>query len=331
VRGKYEFKQSIGKGRFSRVWLVENRLTKQPYAMKIAKGNEGREIFLSELSVLSRIRHPNIVQLIETFETAKRFYMVLQLATGGDLFDRVLCQPQGYFTEQNAARIMKMVLDGVQYLHRLGITHRDLKPDNLLFYHPGPDSDILISDFVVAHVCKGGGNHLMHTVCGAPEYISPELLSKKPYTSAVDLWALGVVAYILLSGTFPFADDSDSNRPNIKLFKLILKGSFSYEDKVWQGVGDVAKDFINKLLVVDPGKRMTATDALQHPWIKSNGSRDSSHEELSTSPSANSDSSSEKSTSGRRRKIRRKDARKQLDPELSKLKQRILVHHKPLN
>ena len=101
--------------------------------------------------------------------------------------------------------------------------------------------------------------------------------------------------------------------------------------KVWQGVSDVAKDFINKLLVVDCSKRMTATDALQHPWIKSIGSRDNSHEELSTSASSISDSSLEKSTSERRRKIRKKDARKLLDPELSMLKQRILVHHKQLN
>lgn len=232
VTAKYCFKQSIGKGRYSRVWLVENRLTKQPYAMKIAIGNEGKEIYQNELAVLGRIRHPNIIQLIETFETTEKFYMVLELATGGDLFDRVVSQPHGHFNEFDAARIMKMVLDGVKYLHKLGITHRDLKPDNLLFYHPGHNSKILITDFVIANVRKSDGNNFMQTGCGTPEYIAPEVLSRKPYTSAVDLWALGVVTYIILSGAFPFVDDDTSNIPNIKLYKLILKGSYSFDFKV---------------------------------------------------------------------------------------------------
>lgn len=335
VTGKYDFKKSIGKGRYSRVLLVENRLTKQPYAMKIAIGQEGKEIYQSELSILSRIRHPHVIQLIETFETSERFYMVLQLATGGDLFDRVVSQPRGHFGEGEAARILAMVLDGVQYLHRLGITHRDLKPDNLLFYHPGHDSNILITDFVIANMRTSGGNDFMRTGCGTPEYIAPEVLARKPYTSAVDLWALGVVAYIVLSGSFPFVDDPTSNRPNIKLYKLILKGAYSYQDKVWEGVSSIAKDFISKLLVVDPEKRTSAAEALEHPWIREHAVTGAADEQQrnrqKTSLSSGSDDSSSSLTSAtsplsEQPRSKREASR---DPELSILKECILAHHSP--
>ena len=113
-----------------------------------------------------------------------------------------------------------------RYLHSLGITHRDLKPENLLYYHPGHDSKILITDFGLSS-CRKSGEIYMHTTCGTPEYISPELLARKPYTSQVDLWAVGVITYILLSGTMPFDED---NQP--KIYRLILKAKYSYAGEV---------------------------------------------------------------------------------------------------
>ncbi|KAK4813886.1 hypothetical protein QYF61_002717 [Mycteria americana] len=341
VTAKYDIKALIGRGSFSRVVRVEHKATKQPYAIKMieTKYREGREVCESELSVLRRVRHTNIIQLIEVFETQDRVYMVMELATGGELFDRIIAK--GSFTERDATRVLQMVLDGVKYLHTLGITHRDLKPENLLYYHPGTDSKIMITDFGLASARKKGDDCLMKTTCGTPEYIAPEILVRKPYTNSVDMWALGVISYILLSGTMPFEDDNRT-----RLYRQILKGKYSYSGEAmchrplailaaltqifstsflnwgmarldsrsvtaysstrvyciscilisegqqscsclvnrgesalellsckhnlpWPSVSNLAKDFIDRLLTVDPSDRMTALQALKHPWVVS--------------------------------------------------------------
>uniref|UniRef100_A0A5F8GUC3 Protein kinase domain-containing protein n=1 Tax=Monodelphis domestica TaxID=13616 RepID=A0A5F8GUC3_MONDO len=140
----------IGRGSFSRVVRVEHKATKQSYAIKMieTKYREGREVCESELCVLRHVRHTNIIQLIEVFETQERVYMVMELATRGELSDWIIAK--GSFTERDATRVLQMVLDGVKYLHTLGITRRDLKPENLLYYHPGIDSKIMITDFGLA-------------------------------------------------------------------------------------------------------------------------------------------------------------------------------------
>ncbi|XP_004564660.1 serine/threonine-protein kinase H1 homolog [Maylandia zebra] len=264
VTAKYEIKALIGRGSFSRVVRVEHKSTRQPYAIKMieTRYREGREVCESELCVLRRVRHTNIIQLMEVFETAERVYMVMELATGGELFDRIIAR--GSFTERDATRVLQMVLDGVKYLHTLGITHRDLKPENLLYYHPGPDSKIIITDFGLASSRKKGGECLMKTTCGTPEYIAPEILVRKPYTNAVDMWALGVISYILMSGTMPFEDDN-----RMRLYRQILKGKYSFSGEPWPSVSNLAKDFVERVLTVDPSERLTAGQALKHPWIVS--------------------------------------------------------------
>ncbi|XP_075044913.1 serine/threonine-protein kinase H1 [Mixophyes fleayi] len=264
VTAKYDIKALIGRGSFSRVVRVEHKASKQPYAIKMieTKYREGREVCESELSVLRRVRHTNIIQLIEVFETQERVYMVMELATGGELFDRIIAK--GSFTERDATHMLQMVLEGVKYLHTLGITHRDLKPENLLYYHPGTDSKIMITDFGLASARKKGDDCLMKTTCGTPEYIAPEILVRKPYTNSVDMWALGVISYILLSGTMPFEDDNRT-----RLYRQILKGKYSYSGEPWPSVSNLAKDFIDRLLMVEPCNRMTATQALKHPWVVS--------------------------------------------------------------
>ncbi|XP_075898801.1 serine/threonine-protein kinase H1 homolog [Nelusetta ayraudi] len=262
VTAKYDIKALIGRGSFSRVVRVEHKSTRQPYAIKMieTRYREGREVCESELCVLRRVRHANIIQLMEVFETAERVYMVMELATGGELFDRIIAR--GSFTERDATRVLQMVLDGVKYLHTLGITHRDLKPENLLYYHPGADSKIIITDFGLASSRKKGDECLMKTTCGTPEYIAPEILVRKPYTNAVDMWALGVISYILLSGTMPFEDDN-----RMRLYRQILKGKYSFSGEPWPSVSNLAKDFVERILTVEPGKRLTAGQALKHPWI----------------------------------------------------------------
>ena len=148
----------------------------------------------------------------------------MEFATGGDLLDRILSV--GHFTEKDAVRIVKMLLEGVEYLHGLAITHRDLKPENILFYHTGPSSKILISDFGLSAFFKGPQNGLK-TLCGTPEYMAPEMLVDSPYTCAVDMWSTGVITYVLLSGKLPFYHENNAN-----LFKLILKVRYDYSDEV---------------------------------------------------------------------------------------------------
>uniref|UniRef100_A0A8C4RRW6 Si:ch211-27e6.1 n=1 Tax=Erpetoichthys calabaricus TaxID=27687 RepID=A0A8C4RRW6_ERPCA len=259
---EYNIKALIGRGSFSRVVRVEHRATKQPFAIKIieTKAKEGREVCESELNVLRRVSHRNIIQLMEVFESHERVYMVMELATGGELFDRIIAK--GSFTERDATRVLQMVLDSIKYLHSLGITHRDLKPENLLYYHPGVDSKILVTDFGLASSGNKAGDWLMRTTCGTPEYIAPEILLRKPYTNAVDAWALGVITYIMLSGSMPFEEENRT-----RLYRMILKGRYSFAGEPWPNVSNLAKDFITRLLTIDPNDRMTASQALKHPWI----------------------------------------------------------------
>ncbi|XP_014769309.1 serine/threonine-protein kinase H1 homolog [Octopus bimaculoides] len=291
VTAKYDIKALIGRGSFSKIVRVEHKITKQPYAIKMINRTEGREVFESELNVLRRVRHPNIIQLVEVFECKQKVYMVMELATGGDLLDRII--GKGYFSEADAITVLKMVFEGVRYLHSLGITHRDLKPENLLYYHPGNDSKIMITDFGLSATRKGPDNW-MNTACGTPEYIAPEILARKPYTSQVDLWAVGVITFILLSGEMPFEEDNKT-----RLFRLILKAKYNYARELWKHVSNMAKDFIDRLLVLEPKERMTSSQAIAHAWLRSHGNQ-SSYRNLQHTNSSNSTQSSKSSNKSNR-------------------------------
>ncbi|XP_070841853.1 serine/threonine-protein kinase H1-like [Chaetodon trifascialis] len=282
VTARYDIRALIGRGSFSRVVRVEHRATRQPFAIKMmeVEAPEGREVCASELAVLQRVSHSNVIQLIEVFQFPRRVYMVLELATGGELLDRVVSR--GHFTERDATVALRMVLTGVGYLHNLGITHRDLKPENLLYYHPGADSRLLVTDFGLATFGgAGAGSEVsgpeqsedgddaredrtwsLRTTCGTPEYMAPEVLLRRPYSCAVDMWALGVIAYIVLSGSMPFEDDSRT-----RLYRSIVRGKYSFHGDPWPSVSNLAKDFIRRLLPLDPTARLTADQAIHHPWV----------------------------------------------------------------
>ncbi|XP_037078038.1 serine/threonine-protein kinase H1-like [Pollicipes pollicipes] len=259
VVAKYEVKALVGRGTYSRVVRAESRVTRRPAAIKmieVAAGRgAGRQTFDSELRILRKLRHPNVIQLIEVFESPEKLYLVLELATGGDLFDRI--QSRGVFGEWDAARVLRMVLDGVRYLHGVGVTHRDLKPDNVLYYHPGADSKVLITDFGLAAARQREDDIYMYTPCGTPEYIAPEVVTRRPYTCSVDMWAIGVMTFIMLSGTFPFENSS-----RLRLYKLIMRAKFSFEGEAWSTVSEEAQRFISSLLDPNAVTRRTAAGAL---------------------------------------------------------------------
>ena len=227
VTSKYEIKALIGKGSFSDVLRVDSKLTKEPFAIKILKvRNEQEEDLLNaELEVLRSFSHCYIIHLEEVIISKECTYLIMELATGGELYDRI--KSRGHLDEVYSCNITQMILEGLQYLHSNGITHRDLKPENLLFYHPGRDSKILITDFGFSKVRNNSIDCSMTTWCGTPEYIAPELLKKVPYSSKVDLWAVGVIVYVMLSGHLPFSADTTP-----KLFKQIMTCNFSFMKEV---------------------------------------------------------------------------------------------------
>nr|XP_025843847.1 calcium/calmodulin-dependent protein kinase type 1B [Vulpes vulpes] len=188
----------------------------------------------------------------------------MELVTGGELFDRIM--ERGSYTEKDASHLVGQVLGAVSYLHSLGIVHRDLKPENLLYATPFEDSKIMVSDFGLSKIQAG---NMLGTACGTPGYVAPELLEQKPYGKAVDVWALGVISYILLCGYPPFYDESDP-----ELFSQILRASYEFDSPFWDDISESAKDFIRHLLERDPQKRFTCQQALQHLWISGDAALD---------------------------------------------------------
>ncbi|XP_046425572.1 calcium/calmodulin-dependent protein kinase type 1 isoform X5 [Neodiprion pinetum] len=264
VDEKYILKELLGTGAFSEVRLAESKEKPgQMFAVKIIdkKALKGKEDSLeNEIKVLRRLTHPNIVQLLETFEDKHKVYLVMELVTGGELFDRIV--EKGSYTEKDASGLIRQVLEAVDYMHEQGVVHRDLKPENLLYYSPDEDSKIMISDFGLSKMEDSG---IMATACGTPGYVAPEVLAQKPYGKAVDVWSIGVISYILLCGYPPFYDENDAN-----LFAQILRGEFEFDSPYWDDISDSAKDFIKKLMCVNVDERYTCKQALAHPWISGN-------------------------------------------------------------
>ncbi|XP_067361103.1 calcium/calmodulin-dependent protein kinase type 1 isoform X1 [Channa argus] len=276
VKEKYDFKDILGTGAFSEVVLAEEKRTQKLVAIKCIpkKALEGKENSIeNEIAVLHKIKHANIVSLEEIFESKSHLYLVMQLVSGGELFDRII--EKGFYTEKDASKLIQQILDAVKYLHDMGIVHRDLKPENLLYYSMDEDSKIMISDFGLSKI--EGSDSVMSTACGTPGYVAPEVLAQNPYSKAVDCWSIGVIAYILLCGYPPFYDENDS-----KLFEQILKAEYEFDSPYWDDISDSAKDFIVHLMEKDPNIRYTCDQALQHPWIAGDTALDKNiHESVS--------------------------------------------------
>ncbi|KAF4114801.1 calcium/calmodulin-dependent protein kinase type 1D [Onychostoma macrolepis] len=261
IKEMFDFKEVLGTGAFSEVVLAEERSTGKMFAVKCIpkKALKGKESSIeNEIAVLRKIKHENIVALEDIYESSNHLYLIMQLVSGGELFDRIV--EKGFYTEKDASTLIRQVLDAVNYLHSMGIVHRDLKPENLLYFNPQDGSKIMISDFGLSKM-EGTGD-VMSTACGTPGYVAPEVLAQKPYSKAVDCWSIGVIAYILLCGYPPFYDENDS-----KLFEQILKADYEFDAPYWDDISDSAKDFISCLMEKDPTKRYTCDQALRHPWI----------------------------------------------------------------
>jgi calcium/calmodulin-dependent protein kinase I len=273
---RYKVGKLLGTGNFAEVKLATKRDTNKRVAVKIIDKTrvEGKEGMLeSELNIMKKAQHPNIVGLLDDFDTVDKLYLVLELVEGGELFDRIV--NKGSFTERDASRITRQMSSAVGYLHSLDIVHRDLKPENLLFRTEDPDSDIMVADFGLSKLIND--DMALETACGTPNYVAPEILEQKGYGKAVDMWSVGIITYIMLCGYPPFHHDNDT-----VLFKKIMSGVFQFDQAYWSAVSDSAKDLISKLLVVDPKKRLTAEQVLEHPWVSGKTAADTSLDSVAT-------------------------------------------------
>jgi calcium/calmodulin-dependent protein kinase I len=264
----FDIGDELGSGSFSVVKLAISKKDGKKYAAKIIdKGNDDPkklEMVKSEGRILNAIDHPNVISLNSLYETPTTFIMVLELVTGGELFDKIV--ELQFYSEKDASKITRQLLSSLAHMHSRNIVHRDLKPENLILSSHEPDADIKLADFGLAEFIPGGVPSLTSAV-GTPGYISPEILltleGGPPYGPSTDMWSTGIILYILLCGFPPFYEEDEED-----LYDAIIEGNFSYPDPYWTQVSDSAKDLISKMLVVDPKVRITAEQALEHPWVK---------------------------------------------------------------
>ncbi|KAK5600451.1 Calcium/calmodulin-dependent protein kinase type IV [Crenichthys baileyi] len=255
----------LGRGATSIVYRCEEKQTQKPFAVKVLKKTIDKKIVRTEIGVLLRLSHPNIIQLKEIFETDTDIALVLELVTGGELFDRIV--ERGYYSERDAAHVIKQILEAVAYLHGNGVVHRDLKPENLLYADLSLDAPLKIADFGLSKIIDD--QVTMKTVCGTPGYCAPEILRGNAYGPEVDMWSVGVILYILLCGFEPFFDP----RGDQYMYSRILNCDYEFVSPWWDEVSLNAKDLVSKLIVLDPHKRLSVREALQHPWVLGKAAR----------------------------------------------------------
>ncbi|KAG1140180.1 hypothetical protein G6F37_010448 [Rhizopus arrhizus] len=260
----YISEEQLGVGSFAVVKKCINQSTGEHCAIKIIlkKAVAGKLHMLdSEIEILTKVRHEHIVSLHDIYESDDAVYIVTDLCTGGELFQRIV--ERGTYTEAMAADLVRQMLEGLAYLHSQDIVHRDIKPENLLFKTPEEDSELLITDFGLSKLLKDH-NQVLTTACGTPGYVAPEVLLATGHGTPVDIWSVGVIMYTLLSGYTPFYGE-DQN----ELFDAIMKGQYEFDEEYWSEISDEAKNLIDKLLKHDPKERITAEEALKDPWITS--------------------------------------------------------------
>merc|ERR1712137_1149240 len=266
---KYHVGDVLGRGAFSVVKEVTSKRSGRRYAVKIIdKKNVGQDMqrLRVEIDILTRVKHPNIINLKEIMEDDDTLYIITELVTGGELFDKIV--DLGAYTEADAAQLVARMVSAIDYLHSMNIVHRDLKPENLLLKSEGDISEVKLADFGLSKIVSDGvQKQMMQTACGTPGYVAPEVLTADGYDKEVDLWSIGVITYILLCGFPPFYNE---HLP--VLFEAIMEADYDYPEDYWDEISDTAKNFIDRLLVVDPAKRMTTQQAIAHPWLAGSAS-----------------------------------------------------------
>lgn len=274
----YEIKSLLGEGTSGHVYHGISKETGKDWAVKIiptknlsllahmtsakARGGPSSNELTKEAEMLRSLRHPHIIHLEDIFADNKRLYLVMELSSGGDLFDRIVkkkCYP-----EHEAKVVMTQILQAMAYLHERNIAHRDIKPENILLVNKHSDVDVKLTDFGLAKKVDESGK--MKTFCGTPQYFAPEVLQRRnttkgagTYSLAADMWSLGVILFVLLEGNYPFNENT--------LSQQISSAQYSFNAPIWKKISREAKELIGNMLVIDPTARVTAQQALQSPWF----------------------------------------------------------------
>lgn len=266
-KAKYRFGRTLGAGTYGIVREADGpdgRVAIKIILKKNVKGNE--RMVLDELDMLQRLKHPHIVKFRDWFESRDKYYIVTELATGGELFDRI-CD-QGKFTEKDASQTIKQVLGAVNYLHQNNVVHRDLKPENLLYRDKSAESDLVLADFGIAKMLDSK-DEVLTTMAGSFGYAAPEVMLKQGHGKAVDMWSMGVITYTLLCGYSPFRSENLQD-----LIDECCSAQVVFHERYWKDVSDDGKDFIMKLLQPKPEERWTSEQALKHPWLSGENATD---------------------------------------------------------
>ena len=273
----------LGEGADGRIYEGSHAVTGEKVALKIitfsdsslsVSREERRKKFRKELQILGMTNHRGVVRCLDFNEDEQRGVLVLEFAEGGDLFDRMKAMHR--LSERRAREALVHIAEAVWYLHSLDIVHRDLKPENILLKSKTSFKDVLIADFGYAAIMNE--DELMQDLLGTLHYVAPEILLKKPYGKSVDIWALGVILFIMLTGSFPFRHENHA-----ELFRSIVRGELSLgrDHEIWTQMSDEAKDLLRNLLVVDPSRRYNISQVMLHPWITSYKESDHDEEECS--------------------------------------------------
>ena len=259
IEKDYDILETVGSGAFATVKKVVHKLTNQTRALKIIKKSEeeDQKNLIREVNILSKLVHPNIMQIFEYYEDETFFYIITEYCAGGELFNELI--KKGSFKEIEASFIMKQIFSAVSYIHSNNIVHRDLKPENILLDTEEGKNIIKIIDWGTARYFDK--NKKMNRISGTPYYIAPEVIMGN-YDEKCDIWSCGVIMYILLCGYAPFNGETDE-----KIFEKIKLGKYTFPKKEWDYVSSEAKDLIKHLLEYNPKKRYSANDVLKHHWM----------------------------------------------------------------
>ncbi|XP_034026727.1 calcium/calmodulin-dependent protein kinase (CaM kinase) II beta 1 isoform X10 [Thalassophryne amazonica] len=260
---EYQLFEELGKGAFSVVRRCVKLCTGQEYAAKIINTKKlsarDHQKLEREARICRLLKHPNIVRLHDSISEEGFHYLLFDLVTGGELFEDIVARE--YYSEADASHCIQQILEAVLHCHQMGVVHRDLKPENLLLASKCKNAAVKLADFGLAIEVQGD-QQAWFGFAGTPGYLSPEVLRKEAYGKPVDIWACGVILYILLVGYPPFWDEDQH-----KLYQQIKAGAYDFPSPEWDTVTPEAKNLINQMLTINPAKRITAQEALKHPWV----------------------------------------------------------------
>ncbi|XP_075702542.1 serine/threonine-protein kinase 17A-like [Rhinoderma darwinii] len=257
--------KELGRGKFAVVKKCVELLTGKEYAAKFLrkrrKGEDCRSDIINEIAILEMARFsPYVVALHEVFETNSEIILVMEYAAGGEIFNQCVADQDEAFTEKDVVRLIHQILQGVLYLHRNNVVHLDLKPQNILLTSSKPLGYIRIVDFGLSRQVDSIKE--VREILGTPEYVAPEVLSYEPISTATDMWSIGVLTYVMLTGVSPFLGDTKQ-----ETFLNISQVAIQYSQEEFEGISDEAINFIKSLLIKNPRKRARADQCLNHAWL----------------------------------------------------------------